>query len=80
MQRVVFSGHMPETGLITSSVPQGSVLGPLLFIIPVYINELPLHVTSHVDMFADDTTITVSTKTHSEINSILQKNLKNIEE
>ena len=77
-QRVVVSGNMSDTGHITSGVPQGSVLGPLLFII--YINDLPLHVTSQIDMFADDTTISASGKTHSEINSILQADLRNIED
>ena len=37
-------------------VPQGRILGPLFFIL--FINYLPLHVSSQVDLYADDTTIT----------------------
>jgi len=54
-QRVVLGGEFSEWRDILSGVPQGSVLGPLLFII--YINDIDDHINSRLLKFADDTKI-----------------------
>ena len=51
-QRVVVEGMTSGEVPVDSGVPQGSVLGPLLFIL--HINDLPNVVTSQVRLFADD--------------------------
>ena len=56
-QRVVVSGQKSDWSAVTSGVPQGSVLGPILFL--VYVNDLPTCVRSGTKLFADDTKLYV---------------------
>ena len=52
-QRVIVNGASSSWTDVTSGVPQGSVLGPILFLI--YINDMPNVVHSCIMLFADDT-------------------------
>ena len=52
-QRVVLADTKSDMATITSGIPQGSVLGPMLFLI--YVNDLPEEVLSTLKLFADDT-------------------------
>ena len=58
LQRVIIKGQNSEWGEIKAGVPQGSVLGPLLFL--VYINDLVNGVQSNIRLFADDTTLFIT--------------------
>ena len=66
-QQVVVDGQSSSTKPVTSGVPQGSVLGPILFVI--YINDLPDVIQCCIRLFADDSKIywRVSRIEHVEI-------------
>ena len=71
-QRVVVRGALSEWSTVTSGVPQGSVLGPILFII--YVNDLPDCIQSYLGIFADDTKL-YRPICSSEDSSILQEDI-----
>ena len=54
-QHVVVDGEISNWKSVLSGVPQGSVLGPLFFLI--YVNDLDDNITSNVLKFADDTKV-----------------------
>lgn len=53
--KVIVNGKRSRKAEVTSGIPQGSVLGPVLFVL--YINDLPDVVKSPLLMFADDTKV-----------------------
>ena len=74
-QRVVLNGQSSKWSLVEAGVPQGSILGPLLFL--VYINDLPQGLRCNVKLFPDDTslfsTITSPAISSSNLNEDLVK-------
>ena len=71
-QTVVIDGEESESVPVTSGVPQGSVLGAILFLI--YINDLPDELSSQVRLFADDTAVYL-TIGDTEDGKVLQNDL-----
>ena len=74
-----FQGSLSSELPVDYGVPQGSVLGPLLFL--VYINDIA-HVSERDEfvMFADDTNIFISGENEREVHECANEVLKNVEE
>ena len=61
-QRVVLNGRICRWRKVNSGVPEGSVLGPLKFLI--YINDLPDGIFSMCKFFTDDTSLFLKSPRH----------------
>ena len=78
-QVTVINNVNSETSFISCGVPQGSILGPLLFLL--YINDLPnCNLLSDVRMYADDTNLTFASKDPNELFSSLTHDLGNLKQ
>ena len=75
-QRVLLNRQTSSWRPVLAGVPQGSILGPLLFLI--YINDLPNKLKSNAKLFADDTSLFTIVKDKSESANILNYDLSEI--
>ena len=76
-QFVDYNSHISELKLISSGMPQGSILGPLGFII--YVNDIPNSVPNlSLILFADDTSAFTSHKDISTLNNIMNNGLNKL--
>ena len=77
-QAVVIKGKKSNFSNISAGVPQGSVLGPLLFLI--FINDIILDIQSTIKLFADDTSMYSFINDQEQQAIILNSDLKKINE
>ena len=76
-QSVIINGYESDIQILNHGVPQGSVLGPLLFLL--YINDLHISIqNSNVYHFADDTNLLRISTSYNKLQKELNSDLKNL--
>ena len=75
-QKIVLNGQTSNWNKIKTGIPQGSILGPLFFLI--YINDLPFELRCSDKLFADDTSSFSVVENVNETTAEINKDLVNI--
>ena len=78
VQAVEISGVFSEFRSVTCGVPQGSILGPLLFL--MYVNDMKAVVKCKLLLYADDSALLASSSDVSEIEDVLSRELESVSE
>ena len=73
-QTVIANDTSSEPGIVTCGVPQGSILGPLLFL--CYVNDMPISVKCKLLLYADDSALIISGTDPKQIAEELSKALE----
>ena len=76
-QKVIIPGGSSDLCALRAGVPQGSVLGPLLFLI--YINDIVNDIESDINLFADNTSLIKIVENHIVTSEVLQSNIDKIQ-
>jgi len=75
-QRTVIQSGVSTTQTVTAGVPQGSVLGPLLFLI--YVNDITESLISLTRLYADDSSLYCSASSIQDIEGLLNHDMHQI--
>ena len=67
---------LSDAGTLTCGIPQGSILGPLLFLL--YINDIPQALSCDLLLYADDSCLIFQHKDINEIEKVLNENLSDL--